>query len=111
MNKITGGSSYIKETQTHYELNREYYKEKAKRNKEKSRQLIRDTKDVPCTDCKIKYPSCVMDLDHVHGKKLFNVGASWMRMGYKQIEAEIKKCEVVCSNCHRIRTHKRQNAL
>jgi hypothetical protein len=47
-----------------------------------------------------------MDFDHVGEDKLMNIakmaGLSWAR-----IEAEIAKCEVVCSNCHRIRTWQR----
>jgi len=26
----------------------------------------------------------------------------------KKIDEEIAKCEIVCSNCHRVRTHKRR---
>lgn len=110
MKKITGGSSYKRGGKTHYELNKEYYKLKAKRNKEKSRALIKAAKDIPCADCKIKYPFYVMDYDHISPDKKFDLGGSWMSMGYQQIEEEIKKCEVVCSNCHRIRTYNRNIA-
>ena len=29
----------------------------------------------------------------------------------EDIKKEIEKCEIVCSNCHRIRTHKRRNNI
>lgn len=49
-----------------------------------------------------------MDFDHVRGAKTGNV--SWMGdHGVKNIETEVAKCELVCANCHRIRSKKRAN--
>ena len=80
-----------------------------KKTQAKIRSLINSAKDVPCTDCGIKYDSEVMDLDHVRGKKLFDVSLGYGRvMAMNKILEEIKKCEVVCSNCHRIRTRDRR---
>lgn len=59
-----------------------------------------------CKDCGESNP-IVLDFDHIRDKK-YNVsrmihdGFSW-----KAISKEIQKCEVVCANCHRIRTHNR----
>lgn len=55
----------------------------------------------------------VLDFDHLPGcVKRFNiaraVGAS--TRSWKAIEDEIAKCEVVCSNCHRIRTLERMGS-
>ena len=47
-----------------------------------------------------------MDFDHLRDKK-FNISNS-MGMPEAALLAEIAKCEVVCSNCHRIRTEKRR---
>lgn len=58
-------------------------------------------------DCNIKYPYYVMDFDHVRGKKSFTLG-SLNGQGLQTVIKEIKKCDVVCANCHRIRTHKRK---
>ncbi len=70
------------------------------------RNFLNEKKSVPCVDCGIKYPPYVMDFDHVRGDKLFNLGSYGARaMG--SIIAEISKCDVVCSNCHRERTQKR----
>ena len=51
-----------------------------------------------------------MDLDHVRGEKLFELGSTRGRQSKSIIamEAEIAKCDVVCSNCHRERTHQRR---
>jgi hypothetical protein len=47
-----------------------------------------------------------MDFDHVRGTKQFNLAlpAGWT---YGEILEEIAKCDVVCSNCHRVRTYGR----
>lgn len=71
------------------------------------RVAIIDAKDSPCVDCDVQYPSYVMDFDHVRGEKLFDIGHSAINRGLKATLAEIAKCEVVCANCHRERSHRR----
>lgn len=71
--------------------------------------IIQTAKDVPCCDCGRHYGYWVMDFDHRPGvKKLFDISVA--RKGNKRIavlKAEIAKCDVVCANCHRDRTHAR----
>lgn len=71
---------------------------------------IKSVKDVPCTDCKKRYPAYVMQFDHVRGRKGFTIGSSFHKKTMAQIKLEIAKCEVVCANCHAERTHKRRIA-
>jgi hypothetical protein len=61
-------------------------------------------KDAPCSDCGHKFPSVAMDFDHVRGSKVQSISSmgSW---GRDKVLAEIDKCELVCANCHRVRTH------
>lgn len=70
------------------------------------RRIIREAKNKPCMDCNISYPFYVMDLDHVRGIKKTNV-ALMCGSNIEVLINEIKKCEVVCANCHRVRTYKR----
>lgn len=47
--------------------------------------------------------------DHVRGDKVGNV--SWLMnrsQGRDKVLAEIAKCDLVCANCHRIRTFERR---
>ena len=68
--------------------------------------IVIEAKSVPCADCKGCYPYYVMDFDHIRGKKL--KGISQMgTAGRSLLLAEIAKCDVVCANCHRIRTFRR----
>lgn len=58
----------------------------------------------PCMDCDREFPPCAMDFDHVRGDKKKDVSSLTT---IKSITAEIAKCDLVCANCHRIRTFKR----
>ena len=71
----------------------------------KNRAAIDKLKEAPCLDCGRTYPPCVMEYDHVRGIKRCPVSRLLSRdQGLRCILAEIAKCELVCANCHRIRT-------
>ena len=57
-----------------------------------------------CVDCGYNKHSSALDFDHIKGDKELNVCFS---KSIAQAKKEIEKCEVVCSNCHRIRTYNR----
>jgi len=56
-----------------------------------------------CVDCGYKGHPAALDFDHVKGKKLFSMSQAVSR-SIKAIRAEMEKCVVRCSNCHRIKT-------
>ena len=59
----------------------------------------------PCTDCGETDP-LVLEFDHVDekGEKAFEVARNFAERRWQDILDEMKKCEVVCANCHRKRT-------
>jgi hypothetical protein len=73
------------------------------------RRIIIEAKSQPCADCGLTYPPYVMDFDHVRGEKLWAIGSVKGAVTTAALLAEIAKCDVVCSNCHRVRTHRRRN--
>lgn len=75
----------------------------------KLRALVNSRKDVPCSDCKGRFPLICMDFDHLGNEpKEDEISTMVHRLtSVERILAEIAKCEVVCSNCHRIRTLER----
>lgn len=85
------------------ERNPDYVNMKAAERYARRRELVDGYKRVPCADCGERYPTCCMDFDHVRGKKRFNI-ASGLSRSNKALIQEIGKCDVVCANCHRIRT-------
>jgi hypothetical protein len=88
--------AYYKDRKRHRDLNRVRIA--------RSRAFIRKyLEENPCVDCGFSNADA-LDFDHVRGKKRITVTI----MGHKGwsidvILAEIGKCEVRCSNCHRIR--------
>jgi hypothetical protein len=72
------------------------------------KKMLDTYKDHPCMDCRKRYPLVVMDLDHVRGNKVEPLShLAWSGTSEENMRAELEKCEVVCSNCHRIRTFSR----
>lgn len=62
-----------------------------------------------CLDCGFTGPPFMFDFDHRDpSEKSFGVGASGFTRKYEHQLTESLKCDLVCSNCHRIRTHKQR---
>ena len=59
---------------------------------------------VGCVDCGFDLHPAALDFDHVHEKKTTVAGGRLYSMGWRNLLAEIEKCEVRCANCHRVRT-------
>jgi hypothetical protein len=65
--------------------------------------------DAGCADCKNKYPHYMLEFDHLPGsKKVDNVYRVLKKYGVESAWQEVAKCEVVCANCHKRRTHERE---
>jgi len=65
-----------------------------------------------CVDCGYKKHSAALEFDHMPGtKKVFNIGEKIGSYSRDIIWAEIQKCEVVCANCHAIRTVNRRKQV
>ncbi len=64
---------------------------------------------VGCTDCGFNAHPSALDFDHLPGVDKSETVAALVGAGKLELAlAEIKKCEVVCANCHRIRTAQRK---
>lgn len=61
--------------------------------------------ETPCGDCKRHFPYYVMQFDHVRGQKVDKVNRMMYTSSFETVMKEIAKCEVVCSNCHHLRTY------
>ena len=101
-------AKYMKEVW--YPKNKEKHISYVRRNKNRVAEFIDQYKRAhSCVDCGFsgrEFPY-VLDFDHVDSNavKKFNVG-SWSHtvLSIEAIKQEIKKCELVCANCHRKRT-------
>ncbi|QGH78288.1 HNH endonuclease [Streptomyces phage Tribute] len=93
--------------QTHYKNNSAKVYDKVKERRHELRDKLWAYKQgKKCVDCSETNP-IVFEFDHLSDKehnvsKMVLDGRSW-----EAILREIQKCEIVCANCHRIRTHSR----
>jgi hypothetical protein len=96
-----------------YEKNKELTYLRSLNSKEKRKNLVREIKESsPCKDCKMSYPYYVMHFDHINSSNKVNKVSSIIHTSsLKNILKEIKKCDLVCANCHSVRTWKRQHGL
>lgn len=78
----------------------------AKQKRDTNRAFIHEIKSVPCADCDKSFDPICMDFDHL-GDKSFSISQA-MSCSLDRLLAEIDKCEVVCANCHRLRTRDRR---
>jgi hypothetical protein len=62
-----------------------------------------------CLDCKYEGPPFMFDFDHRDpSKKEFSISAKGCTRSFDKLLAEASKCDLVCANCHRMRTHKQR---
>jgi hypothetical protein len=61
-----------------------------------------------CIDCGYNKDARALEFDHRPGTKKNRTVASSMYASWEYIWAEIAKCDVVCCNCHAIRTFERK---
>lgn len=82
------------------------------RHAARRREQVNALKNVPCADCGERYHPEVMEFDHPHESgKVGNVSVLIKSRAMSVVLAEAAKCDVVCANCHRMRTvSRRQNA-
>lgn len=96
------------------EYNKMYYENHADQRRAGFRQhwsertaLVANLKSVPCADCGGTFPPECMDLDHRDASTKFKPVSRMLSYSESRLREEIAKCDIICSNCHRIRTHKR----
>jgi hypothetical protein len=111
-NKVSGLSSWCKTCQTsdkkiHYINNKNYYIWRGLENK---KWFYEFKKTLSCNRCGFAHPAA-LDFHHVDPTtKSFNFGSINPVLKNKDaIMNEIAKCEVLCSNCHRIEHAKHYN--
>lgn len=67
--------------------------------------------DKPCVDCGGVFHPAAMAWDHLPGaEKVGDISTLARRSSRERILAEISKCELVCANCHAVRTFERRGA-
>jgi NMD protein affecting ribosome stability and mRNA decay len=82
------------EAKKHYESNKEQYFNKRK-------WFFELKKELKCEQCGFNHPAA-LDFHHIDpSQKKFGISSN--KHNKEEILDEIKKCKVLCSNCHRIK--------
>ena len=91
---------------SYYRRNRQREIDRVMTRQRATLEFLRDLRRVPCKDCGRRFQPHQMDFDHRDPEaKLFNITASRaMLMARDPLLAEVAKCDVLCANCHRVRT-------
>ncbi len=84
---------------------------RAAHRRERLKSALRVLKENPCLDCGDKLPYYCMDFDHLPGEmKKASIKDLSRSPRLRQVLNEVTKCELVCVNCHRLRTVRRYEA-
>ena len=109
-NKIIEEVGCSKSTVSYYlgDSQRAKIKERSQKRRNELRTMLSEIKESSgCVDCGVKYPYYVLDFDHLDDK-VDGIGIMIRSHPIEEILKEVKKCEVVCANCHRERTQQRR---
>lgn len=80
---------------------------KSRKKRKNLPKLMKYLKSHPCVNCGEENPT-VLEFDHIRDKKC-KISRLMERAAWKTVLKEIKKCQVLCSNCHQIKTAKQFN--
>ena len=62
-----------------------------------------------CVDCGYRDHVAALDFDHNGAEKSFSIMRDGVNRSWNNLMVEVEKCDVVCANCHRIRTYNKLN--
>ena len=75
-----------------------------------AREILNYLKSNPCVDCGGRFPVACMHFDHRDYRTKRKIVAVWASAGLiPQMLGEIERCDLVCANCHAIRTDRRRH--
>lgn len=77
-----------------------------------ARRYLRISKlkrDIGCQHCGYNEHACALDFDHIdQATKEFLIPRCLARTPLKRLFNEIRKCQILCANCHRVHSDKQR---
>jgi hypothetical protein len=93
----------------YYAAHAEIRRAQTRANRKRLTDRMRELKAAPCMDCGGTFHPAAMQFDHRPGTTKVADLASLARDGSSRLfELELAKCDLVCANCHAIRTFRRR---
>jgi len=89
---------------------REYQRAASRRSYQRLKKFLDELRSKPCTDCGGTFPSVCMEFDHRDGRGSGLTVTTAAGGSMATLLAEIERCDLVCANCHRIRTAAQRNS-
>lgn len=103
-NNPTYRQQQVESTQRRRESNRAKWNTYARNYRNKKKAILVEYKGGKCSDCLGKFPIVCYDFDHREpSEKSFTIAAE-MGKPIEELKKEAGKCDLVCRNCHAIRT-------
>jgi hypothetical protein len=100
------GETQKKAQQDWYQKNKVLTRDRSRAKRKTDREWLNGLKDNPCIGCGLSWPPCVMEFHHREAKdKVGSVGNLLLNAGRQKVIDEIAKCDLLCANCHRIKTY------
>jgi hypothetical protein len=96
----------------YYAANREREIGRVTRRQAATTEFLRKLREVPCADCGGRFTPHQMDFDHrdPSEKKFWLCSGRAALKSREQLLTEAAKCDIVCANCHRVRTRRQHRA-
>ena len=94
----------------YYRRNRQREIDRVTSRQRATTEFLRELRRVPCKDCGQSFQPHQMDFDH-RDPKAKSFGVTWpeaLLASRERLMQEIAKCDIVCANCHAIRTYAQQ---
>ena len=90
---------------SHFVDNRASYYASRDRSQQKIRDwIIQYKQSHPCVDCKGYFHPAAMHFHHLDPATKVDGIASLSRYSLRRVKDEVAKCELVCANCHAVKT-------
>jgi hypothetical protein len=85
---------------------KEYYKQSVKEKHNANIKIIQEEKlNRGCACCGYKENPYALDFDHLDPKSKIEGVSRMSSRNTERVKEEMAKCQVLCANCHRIKTH------
>lgn len=94
-------------SRNHYNANKQNYFDRNREVRRQNKIKLLEMRKNPCADCGQTFHPYVMEFDHRQPElKEFSLGRASFG-NFNKIKKELEKCDLVCANCHKLRTYRR----